>query len=155
MPDNRAAKNRPAAVDIELVRKLRELTGEGMMDCKKALYWAKGDLEQAKERLRDSSRLFGCLVSYERPVSSYAKAMRVMQQAWNSMSPEEKLWFRLEEPLAMHSTVGQYLRNTAGMWSFPWTPEIHDGIDYSKEHPDAISMQVIKDFQEIMNGVQS
>lgn len=152
MPDNRAAKNRPV-IDAELVRKLRELTGEGMMDCKKALHFAAGDIEKARERLRGNGRMVGRLVSYERPKSSYAEAMRAMQQAWNTMPPEEKLWFRLEDPLAMHSTVGQYLRNTVGMWNFPWTPEVRDGIDYSKDHPDAISMQVIRDFQEIVNKV--
>jgi elongation factor Ts len=41
-------------VDIpaELVKRLRELTGAGMMDCKRALQEADGDLDKAQELLR-------------------------------------------------------------------------------------------------------
>ena len=41
-----------AKVDIALIQKLRERTGLGMMDCKKALVEAGGDMEQAVEILR-------------------------------------------------------------------------------------------------------
>jgi elongation factor Ts len=37
------------------VKRLRELTGSGMMDCKKALEAADGDVEQAAEALREKS----------------------------------------------------------------------------------------------------
>lgn len=57
MPDNRTQKNRPATIDKELVQKLREMSGEGMMACMKALHWAKGDLEEANEYLRRSGNL--------------------------------------------------------------------------------------------------
>ena len=57
MPDNRAEKNRPATIDKELVQKLREISGEGMMACKKALYWAKGDLDKASDYLRNYGNL--------------------------------------------------------------------------------------------------
>ena len=40
------------AVSIEDVKKLREMTGAGMLDCKKALEEARGDIEKAKEILR-------------------------------------------------------------------------------------------------------
>ena len=39
-------------IPAELVRKLRDETGAGMMDCKSALVEAKGDLEGAREALR-------------------------------------------------------------------------------------------------------
>src|SRR6185295_14595132 len=38
--------------EIELVRKLREKTGVGVMDCKKALAETGGDLEKAVDHLR-------------------------------------------------------------------------------------------------------
>lgn len=41
-----------AKIDIELIQKLRERTGVGMMDCKKALQEADGDLEKAVDLLR-------------------------------------------------------------------------------------------------------
>ncbi len=40
------------AVSAETVKKLRELTSAGMLDCKKALEEAGGELEKAKEILR-------------------------------------------------------------------------------------------------------
>ncbi len=39
-------------VDISLVKKLRDMTGAGMMDCQKGLEETKGDLQQAVEILR-------------------------------------------------------------------------------------------------------
>ena len=39
-------------ITAEMVRKLREETGAGMMDCKSALVEAKGELESAREVLR-------------------------------------------------------------------------------------------------------
>src|SRR5262249_38034162 len=41
-----------ADISAEMVRKLREETGAGMMDCKKALVDAKGELEAARDLLR-------------------------------------------------------------------------------------------------------
>lgn len=46
-----------AAVTASMVKELRELTGLGMMDCKKALTDADGDMDQAIEVLRRSSAL--------------------------------------------------------------------------------------------------
>jgi len=40
------------SISAEMVRKLREETGAGMMDCKSALVEAKGDAEAAREVLR-------------------------------------------------------------------------------------------------------
>jgi elongation factor Ts len=40
------------AISAEVVRKLREETGAGMMDCKSALVEAGGDMEKAREILR-------------------------------------------------------------------------------------------------------
>jgi len=41
-----------AAISAALVKELREMTGAGMMDCKKALTESAGDLESAKDWLR-------------------------------------------------------------------------------------------------------
>lgn len=42
-----------AAISASLVKELREKTGAGMMDCKKALEEANGDMERASEILRE------------------------------------------------------------------------------------------------------
>lgn len=39
-------------ITVEMVKSLREVTGAGMMECKKALQEANGDIEQAKKILR-------------------------------------------------------------------------------------------------------
>jgi elongation factor Ts len=41
------------AVDMDLIKKLREMSGAGMMDCKRALEEAGGDLEKAFTILRE------------------------------------------------------------------------------------------------------
>lgn len=41
-------------IDAKLVKELREKTGAGMMDCKKALVAADGDIEKAVDNLRKS-----------------------------------------------------------------------------------------------------
>ncbi|MFC1784513.1 translation elongation factor Ts, partial [Candidatus Neomarinimicrobiota bacterium] len=41
-------------IDAKRVKELREITGAGMMDCKKALVEANGDIEKAIDNLRKS-----------------------------------------------------------------------------------------------------
>ena len=43
-----------AVISASMVKELRERTGLGMMECKKALVEADGDLERAIENLRKS-----------------------------------------------------------------------------------------------------
>ena len=40
------------AISASMVKELREMTGAGMMDCKKALAETNGDMEAAVEALR-------------------------------------------------------------------------------------------------------
>ena len=42
-----------AAVTAKMVKDLREMTGAGMMDCKKALSATDGDMDKAVEFLRE------------------------------------------------------------------------------------------------------
>jgi elongation factor Ts len=42
----------PAPISADLVKRLRDMTGAGMMDCKQALIEAEGDLDKAQEILR-------------------------------------------------------------------------------------------------------
>jgi len=46
-----------AEVRVGLIKELREMTGAGMMDCKKALIETEGDIEQAIENMRTSGAL--------------------------------------------------------------------------------------------------
>ena len=42
------------SIDATIVKKLREITGAGMMDCKKALVETDGDIDKAVDFLRKS-----------------------------------------------------------------------------------------------------
>ena len=44
------------AVTAKMVKELREMTGAGMMDCKKALNETDGDMDEAVEYLRKNGR---------------------------------------------------------------------------------------------------
>lgn len=151
--DNRAEKNRPRP-NPDQVQQLRALTGESMMDCRKALAWAAGDMEKAKARLLDPRLHSLCLVTRARPESSSTKCMRLLHEIWQNWSDEDRIWFLNEEPIKMHHTLGRHLRNHAGMWDFPWTPVVIDGLDRAIDHPDAISQRVMAEFQQMARGFQ-
>jgi elongation factor Ts len=46
----------PGAISAEMVKRLRDITGAGMMDCKRALEEASGDLDRAQEILREQGK---------------------------------------------------------------------------------------------------
>lgn len=43
-----------------------------------------------------------------------------------------------------HNSLGKTIRNEFKLWELSWTPEIINGVDMSRDHPDAISMRVIE-----------
>lgn len=77
----------------------------------------------------------------------YNQAYALMEEIYKNFSREDQLTFLREDTLTMHHTLGMHLRNHAKLWENPWEPELIDGVDYSRNHPDAISSQVLRDFQ--------
>ena len=69
-----------AAVTAAMVKELRELTGVGMMDCKKALTESAGDMNLAVEGLRKSSALKAAKKA-DRTAAEGLLAMRVADDA--------------------------------------------------------------------------
>ena len=51
-----------AAVTAAMVKELREMTGAGMMDCKKALAATDGNMDEAVEFLRKNGQAKACLL---------------------------------------------------------------------------------------------
>ena len=49
-----------------------------------------------------------------------------------------------------HHSLGRLIRNEFKLWSYAWTPDERDGTDYSKSHPDSISMSVIHHVRETL-----
>ena len=52
------------AITASMVKELREMTGAGMMDCKKALNETNGDMDAAVEFLRKNGQAKAETVSY-------------------------------------------------------------------------------------------
>jgi hypothetical protein len=51
----------------------------------------------------------------------------------------------IRDLIMYHSTLGQAIRNHFKLWETKWKPEIDvGGVDYSPDHPDAISHRVIE-----------
>jgi len=44
-----------------------------------------------------------------------------------------------------HHSLGRQIRNHFQLWNISWEPELVEGVDVSNEHPDAISMEVIRE----------
>jgi hypothetical protein len=44
-----------------------------------------------------------------------------------------------------HHTLGRNIRNHFKLWENEWTPTGDDTVDTSPEHPDAVSMAVIRE----------
>ena len=53
-------------------------------------------------------------------------------------TPKEKL-------IMYHKSLGKSIRNEFKLWETEWKPSIRDGIDYSPDHPDQVSMRVIEE----------
>lgn len=60
-------------IDVNLVRELREITGAGMLDCKKALEKTSNDFPSALELIKEkieSDRKSICILDYNRNTNS-------------------------------------------------------------------------------------
>ncbi|PHS22253.1 MAG: hypothetical protein COA84_13935 [Robiginitomaculum sp.] len=43
-----------------------------------------------------------------------------------------------------HNSLGRSIRNECELWQENWEPKLVEGIDCSPNHPDAVSMEIIK-----------
>lgn len=55
--------------------------------------------------------------------------------------------------ITYHDSVGRDIRNIFGLWEKSWIPVIVDGTDVSEEHPDQISMYIIKEVWRRINAL--
>jgi len=70
-----------------------------------------------------------------------------VEKWFNGASEQEKKIFREsteKDLIRYHDNLGRTIRNHFGLWQRKWTPEVIDGVDCSENHPDAISMKVLK-----------
>ena len=68
--------------------------------------------------------------------------------SWLKKVPkEEQLSFKnvpKDKLIGYHDSLGRNIRNRLHLWDNEWVPDIRDGIDYSPNHPDAISQRIIE-----------
>lgn len=57
-----------------------------------------------------------------------------------------------DELIHLHHGLGTWIRNEYKLWENGWNPEIKDGVDYSEDHPDAISMKIVRRIWEILDA---
>lgn len=53
--------------------------------------------------------------------------------------------------IELHDSLGRQIRNDYQLWSRYHTPRIVDGVDVSKDHPDAISSRIMKQVWELVH----
>ena len=67
---------------------------------------------------------------------------------WLSKTDEKNKKEFLETPkeklISYHTTLGRSIRNEFKLWDREWKPDVRNGVDYSPDHPDQISMRVIQ-----------
>lgn len=82
------------------------------------------------------------------------------QDAITKIHPNDAVWVKECPTHELHHTLGRWIRNTYKLWdshpltqnyfSYPECRDIREGIDYSEDHPDAVSNKIIKRIQELL-----
>ena len=103
-----------------------------------------GGLNQARELIKE----------HFKPEKPYIRETSVAEMADVVMSWLDKLpldvaeEFRVvpyDDLIQFKNLLGMNIRNEFRLWEKKWTPMLVNGVDFSPDHPDAISMEVIKE----------
>ena len=70
----------------------------------------------------------------------------------NNISEEDLEYIRTSDPIMLHHGFGTWIRNHYKLWEVPFEPELRDGVDYSPNHPDAISQRIVVRFHDHLNS---
>jgi hypothetical protein len=62
----------------------------------------------------------------------------------SEVAQQEFLETPFDELARYHHSVGRTIRNEFDLWKAKWDENIVDGVDCSKGHPDALSMNIIE-----------
>ena len=95
-----------AQITAALVKELREITGAGMMDCKKALVEAEGDFNRAQEIIREKGKLVAAKRA-DRETTEGAVIARIAPDGKTAILRviDEMSWYKLNV-LQIHFTDG-------------------------------------------------
>ena len=85
--------------------------------------------------------------TFEEICEDLPKRMKKEDVEWLEQHPKAEL-------IKLHSSLGRFIRNRYRLWENHWEPELREGIDYSSNHPDAISQKVIEAVHSRLNGAE-
>lgn len=71
---------------------------------------------------------------------------KIVDDVLLNLSVEQKNYIREHEKndlIELHNTLGQTIRNDYKLWSYSWDPDLLNGVDCSKDHPDNLSASII------------
>lgn len=91
----------------------------------------------------------------QKPVFDEEKMILEVQYWLSQESPRNRADFINTSKsglFAYHHTLGQRIRNEFKLWTYKWEEKLINGVDCSENHPDAISMRIIK---EVWNREQN
>lgn len=86
---------------------------------------------------------------------SFEEMVIVMMERFSEESEENKKVFlksSKEDLIAYHHTLGRSIRNEFKLWEREWKPDVRNGVDWSPDHPDALSMCVIEEVWNRLNN---
>lgn len=66
---------------------------------------------------------------------------------WFHNTRGKEAFIKSENLITYHSSLGKEIRNEFKLWETEWKPDLVNGIDTSEDHPDQVSMRVIKEVQ--------
>lgn len=73
-----------------------------------------------------------------------------LEDLWTKTSNENRKMFLTCEDytkfVGEYSQIARDMRNKFSMWDTPYTPEIINGVDHSPNHPDNLSMKILRNF---------
>ena len=80
------------------------------------------------------SKTIDCMV--HRVMEWYAVAPESVQDEFRTTNPDNLIQY--------HNSLGRDIRNAFDLWDIDWTPVMEGEIDCSPDHPDQVSLEVIK-----------
>ena len=78
--------------------------------------------------------------------------VRIIQDEWNDEDRKIFTECEFDNLIQFHHGMGTSIRNDYGLWKHEWEPVIVDGVDCAVDHPDAISMNIIKAVWRVFQG---
>ena len=98
------------AITAAMVKELREMTGAGMMDCKKALTNTDGDMDAAVEFLRENGLAKAAKKAEPEKETKEGKKAEVKEEVKEAKAEKEEIKEKIQETLIVYPNSPQVYR---------------------------------------------